>query len=283
MANKKKKRKPSASQRKAAAAKNAAKASSTKASSEAVDSLADNVDEIDESAVASTKAKKVKATPTPKAEKPAKSKAKATPTPKAEKPAKAAARTAAPAKKKGLGATAQWAIILGIGAVIIGFIIFNGVRDATDTGGPGDVTTANFDLPNLEDPDNLDDRVRISDFEGTPTVVNFFASWCTACDEELPAFRDTALALEGEVDFIFVNSNETGDWQPMADRNNIGQFPLARDIQGTRRNGLYRSLGGTGGMPITAFYDANGDLITTAFTPFSEQTLDIQLRQLGLI
>ena len=104
-------------------------------------------------------------------------------------------RNAAPAKK-GMSATAQWGIIAAIGVLIVGAIVFNGVRDAADDGGPGVVAAEAFDLPNLEDQDNPDDRVRLADFEGTPTVVNFFASWCTACDEELPDFRETALALE---------------------------------------------------------------------------------------
>ena len=190
-------------------------------------------------------------------------------------------RAAAPAKKKGLSAGAQWGILIGIGVLIVGAIVFNGVRGAADDGGDGVVTAEAFDLPNLEDDENPDSRVRLADFEGTPTVVNFFASWCTACDEELPAFRDTALALEGEVDFIFVNSNETGDWEPMADRNEIFGFPLAKDIQGISRNGLYRSLGGTGGMPITAFYDAEGNLVQTALTAFNEATLNNQLAGLG--
>ena len=154
--------------------------------------------------------------------------------------------------------------------------------DAADDGGPGNVTTAAFDLPVLDDQDNPDNRVRISDFDGTPTVVNFFASWCTACEDELPAFRDTALALEGEVDFIFVNSNETGDWEPMAERTGIRDgFVIAQDIQGLSGNGLYRSLGGTNAMPITAFYDGNGNLVDTAFFPFNESQLNQQLGALG--
>ena len=192
-------------------------------------------------------------------------------------------RSAAPAKKKGMSAGAQWGIIIGIGVLVVGAIVFNGIRDAADDGGDGVVTAEAFDLPDLTDDENPDSRIRLADFEGTPTVVNFFASWCTACDEELPIFRDTARALEGDVDFVFVNSNETGDWHPMVDRNGIGtgEFPLAKDIQGISRNGLYRSLGGTGGMPITAFYDADGTLLQVAPTAFDQAGLDIQLARLG--
>lgn len=186
-------------------------------------------------------------------------------------------------QKKGLGPTAQWAIIIGIGALIVGGLVLRGVLDAADDGGAGVVAAESFDLPDLTDDDNPESRIRLADFEGTPTVVNFFASWCDACDEELPAFRETALALEGEVDFIFVNSNESGNWEPMADRNDIGQFPLAKDIQGISRNGLYRELGGTGGMPITAFYDADGNLLQVAPTAFNEAGLGAALIQLGLI
>jgi thiol-disulfide isomerase/thioredoxin len=193
------------------------------------------------------------------------------------------ARSAPPAKKKGLSASAQWAIIVGIGALIIGALVFNGIRDAADDGGDGVVATESFDLPALDDDENPDNRIRLTDFAGTPTVVNFFASWCTACNDELPAFRDAARSLEGEVDFIFVNSNETGNWRPMAENNDIDGMTLGKDIQGIRRNGLYRNLGGTGGMPITAFYDANGSLVDTAFTAFSDSTLDRQLRGLGFV
>ena len=184
-------------------------------------------------------------------------------------------------KSKGLSATAQWGIIIGIGVLIVGAIVWNGVRDAVDDGGDGVVLAESFDLPDLTDDENPNSRVRLADFEGTPTVVNFFASWCDACDEELPAFRQVALQLEGEVDFIFVNSNENGNWEPMAERNEIFDFPLAKDIQGISRNGLYRELGGTGSMPITAFYDADGNLIQVAPTPFDEAGLTNALASLG--
>lgn len=183
-------------------------------------------------------------------------------------------------KSGGMSAQMQWGILIGIGALVMGALIFNGVRDATDTGGEGVVAAEAFDLPNLQNEDDPTDRIRLADFNGKPTVVNFFASWCDACDDELPAFRDTALELEGEVNFIFVNSNETGNWKPMAERNDILQFPIAKDIKGQRRNGLYRSLGAAQGMPITAFYSAEGDLIDMARVPFTKSQLEVTLQQL---
>ena len=67
----------------------------------------------------------------------------------------AAKKKSVPApKKKGLSATAQWALIGLVGAVILGvFVLLPAITDAADDGGPGNVTTAAFDLPVLDDQD----------------------------------------------------------------------------------------------------------------------------------
>jgi thiol-disulfide isomerase/thioredoxin len=117
-----------------------------------------------------------------------------------------------------------------------------------------------FDLPRL----GAEGRVVLADYAGQPTVINMFASWCTQCDAELPEFHAAAKALRGKVNFVFVNSNETGSWRPMATRHGILDFDVAKDVGGTLHNGLYRSLGGTGGMPLTAFYDSDGHVIQVA-------------------
>jgi thiol-disulfide isomerase/thioredoxin len=143
-------------------------------------------------------------------------------------------------------------------------------------GGSGRTDAESFDLPALDG----GRRVRLADFRERPLVVNFFASWCMQCDAELPEFRDTARRVDSQVDFVFVNSNEDGDWRPMAERNDILDCLLAEDIGGTRGNGLDRSVGGPGGMPITAFYDADGKLVDVAFGALLGGALDDHLQEL---
>ena len=218
-------------------------------------------------------------------------KAKATPakaTPAKATPAKGKATVTPPrpstARKK-RSATRQWLVLGAAAVVIIGVVIFLSVRETLDPGGTGVTDAAAWDLPALDDEldDNGDGRVALAEFAGTPTVVNFFASWCVACETELPGFVNVASRLRDEVDFVFVNSNETGNWRPMAERANIEQFPLIKDIAGTNRNGLYRSLGGTGGMPITAFYDAQGRLVDTVRQPLSESQITERLTANNLL
>jgi thiol-disulfide isomerase/thioredoxin len=164
------------------------------------------------------------------------------------------------------------AIAAAVGTMIVALSSGGTDRAARDA----DTEAASFDLPALTG----QDRVRLADFRGQPVVVNFFASWCTTCDAELPDFHRTAERLEGQVTFVFVNSNETGDGTDMARHDRLFDFAVARDVGGTRDNGLYRSLGGPGGMPITAFYDAQGRVVDRWFGALLDTALDERLARL---
>lgn len=148
----------------------------------------------------------------------------------------------------------RWAL-LGVGVAIVAVvaIVATAVNTSSD---PGSTDPQAFDLPAIEG----EDRVRLADFAGRPVVVNFFASWCTACDAELPGFATVSRELEGRVTFIGVNALETGDPLLMPERHGITWWPLARDIGGRNGSGLHAALGGRG-MPITAFYDEAGELL----------------------
>jgi thiol-disulfide isomerase/thioredoxin len=139
------------------------------------------------------------------------------------------------------------------------------------------VTTANaFDLPALRG----DGRIRLSDHAGRPVVVNFFASWCAECDEELPEFRRVAEQLDGEVSFVFVNANDAGNGESMAARHDLFALPVARDVGGHRGNGLYRAVGAQRGMPVTAFYDAGGKLIELHYGALLHGALQAEIERL---
>ncbi len=190
---------------------------------------------------------------------------------------KHAVRRAEKARKKKRD---QFLVGAAVVLVVAGILAVAILTRSNDTG----VTdSATWDLPALTgdiDDDGVDDRYGLVSYRGTPLVVNFFASWCTSCEAELPRFVQADDALGDQLEIVFVNSNETGNWRPMAERTGIIDRTLIKDIKGANGNGLYRSLGGTGGMPLTAFYDANGNLVQVDRGELSSPLLASRLQQL---
>ena len=164
------------------------------------------------------------------------------------------------------------AVALGAAAVLglVGLLAFTGGSGA----GKGfSAEREAFDLPALTG----QDHVRLADHAGRPVVVNFFASWCVYCNEELPGFVQVAEATRGRVDFIGVNTSETGDGPAMARRFDLAGagFALARDIGPSPASQLWSGFGGQG-LPVTAFYDAHGRVVD--FSPGMLSQTELQAR-----
>jgi rhodanese-related sulfurtransferase/peroxiredoxin len=154
----------------------------------------------------------------------------------------------------------RWTVV----GVVVGALAVLGTVGGLAFAGGGTTTKgykadkAAFDLPALSG----DGHVRLADHAGRPVVVNFFASWCVYCNEELPGFTQVAKATRGRVDFIGVDTNDTGDGAAMARRFDLAGagFSLARDLGPKPSSQLWSSFG-TQGLPVTAFYDASGRLV----------------------
>jgi len=149
----------------------------------------------------------------------------------------------------------------------------NSARSARAAGASTD--PALWSLPAL----NGGGLVALSQFRGRPTVVNFFASWCSACNSELPGFATVSGELRGRVSFVGVDALETGDPNFMPNRHHITWWPLARDVGGAHGSGLHDALGGGNSMPLTAFYDPTGTLIDVERGALPETGLRLKIQQ----
>ncbi|MGZ5348432.1 MAG: TlpA family protein disulfide reductase, partial [Solirubrobacterales bacterium] len=63
---------------------------------------------------------------------------------------------------------------------------------------------------------------RLDELEGTPVVVNAWASWCGPCRLEFPFFQSQAMARGDEVAFLGIDSNDSED----AAKTFLGELPL---------------------------------------------------------
>ncbi|RLA50472.1 MAG: hypothetical protein DRQ98_12790 [Gammaproteobacteria bacterium] len=108
------------------------------------------------------------------------------------------------------------------------------------------------------------DPVTLAQFEGTPIVLNFWATWCPFCVAEMPDFETVNQAADGQVQFIGVNlQDDAGAADDLIGDTGV-TYLLTRDPQGV----VYTAFGGVA-MPTTVFIGADGvvdEIVTGALT-----------------
>jgi len=122
----------------------------------------------------------------------------------------------------------------------------------------GDTTAESWDLPELDG----EGRIALADFEGKPTVVAFFASWCEVCEHEIPDLLALSNEIGDEVNFVAINSQDNSQGLGDAEKWGIaGVWPLATDIGNGTGSALSTLTFSMRGMPLNLIYDAQGALV----------------------
>jgi cytochrome c biogenesis protein CcmG/thiol:disulfide interchange protein DsbE len=130
-----------------------------------------------------------------------------------------------------------------------------------------------FTLPGIDG-----SSVRLSDLAGTPVVINFWATWCEPCREELPLLDEAAGRNAGGLRVLAVESAE-----PEAD--------VAAFLQSVPLDRVTILLDGTGsvrdqylvfGYPTTVFIDSTGMIRAKKVGTYDASALADSLRLLGV-
>ena len=66
-------------------------------------------------------------------------------------------------------------------------------------------TTPNYEAPDFTVVDIDGNEHKLSEFEGKPVVLNFWASWCGPCKSEMPDFDEAYKKYKDEIHFLMVN------------------------------------------------------------------------------
>ncbi|RMX18104.1 TlpA family protein disulfide reductase [Vandammella animalimorsus] len=104
----------------------------------------------------------------------------------------------------------------------------------------------------------LDGRqLALRDYQGRPLLLNFWATWCAPCVQELPLLNQWQ-RQRPDWAVVGVAVDTLPNVQRFAQRMAL-DFPIGI-AGGGQGMALARALGGTGGLPLTVLADAQGQI-----------------------
>ena len=171
-------------------------------------------------------------------------------------------------------------VVVFVGA-LAGLFVFGILRDPTRR---DDIPSAllgkatpNFTMP-------LFDRYR-ADYgntfsaaaaRGQPLIVNFWASWCPPCRQEMPVLQASWLEYQSRVMFVGINTQERS---AAAAQEMLNEFGLSYP-NGTDQNNRINIDFGLFGLPETFFIRADGTLQYRHSGAVTQEVMDEQVREL---
>jgi peroxiredoxin len=121
----------------------------------------------------------------------------------------------------------------------------------------------------------------IKDWDGQIVLLNFWATWCPPCLEEIPGFIEVQHELDNrgfQIIGIAVDNEE--NVREFADQMAMNYPVLAGEMEAIELSQKYGNS--IGGLPFSAIIDKNGKVTHTITGELSKDRLISILKQLGL-
>lgn len=148
-------------------------------------------------------------------------------------------------------------------------------EESTDTETSNEESTEEKEdtkLPDFTVADADGKEVHLSDFEGKPVILNFWASWCGPCKSEMPDFQEMYEIYGEDIHFVIVNmtdgSRETLDSAKEFVESQGYTFPVYYDIKLSAAIAYSVST-----IPATYFIDAQRNAVAMANGMLSMENL----------
>ena len=99
-------------------------------------------------------------------------------------------------------------------------------------------------------------RVRLSQYRGQPVLLNFWATWCAPCQDEMPLIqRSSGIYKSQGLVVLAVNYQQTSTSSMKAFLRKVGaRFPAVFDPAGQ----IAGAYGVNVGLPVSVFIDRSG-------------------------
>jgi thiol-disulfide isomerase/thioredoxin len=150
--------------------------------------------------------------------------------------------------------------------------------ESTSTAGNNSISDPNH-APDFFALDRQGKRVRLADINrDKPVVLNFWASWCPPCTEEMPYYQKAFTTYGDRISFMMVNLGAEKDTRADAEnylKEGAYTFPVYYDIDGEAQR-LY----GVSSIPVSIFLKPGGVLSDFTVGGLDEESLQSYLEAL---
>jgi thiol-disulfide isomerase/thioredoxin len=176
-------------------------------------------------------------------------------------------------------AAGRVALFAGIAAAALaaGMLLRTSSGDSPDTAMPAAAAATSLMTTRIPD---MEGKPRTLDqWRGKVLVVNFWATWCAPCREEIPAFIKVQeqLGTKG-LQIVGIAVDQTDKVRPYAAEMKINYPILVGDMEAID---LARQAGNRlGGLPFTVIFDRKGVAIHSQLGGITEQRLESLVRPL---
>ena len=133
-----------------------------------------------------------------------------------------------------------------------------------------------FTLPDLNDSANLRS---LAAYSGRPVILNFWASWCVPCREEMPALQ-RIYDLHNLEGLVVLGINQTFVDDLDTARAFVQElaltFPNVRDDEGDVSGSLYRVMG----LPTSVFIAEDGEIVHVQVGQLTDEQISLYSERL---
>jgi cytochrome c biogenesis protein CcmG, thiol:disulfide interchange protein DsbE len=165
-------------------------------------------------------------------------------------------------------------LLVGLG---LGFIVLKAATQSPTEQPRPDPPSTGARMTDFEVEGLSGTKIKLSSFQGKPVVLNFWATWCPPCREEMPLIQSYSKRFDGKVVFIGLNYGEdVVTVQKYVTALKI-TFPIWLDPNGKVSNLYYVE-----DYPNTFFIDSQGVLRAQHIGQLSESLLVKYLGTLGV-
>ncbi len=133
-------------------------------------------------------------------------------------------------------------------------------------------TAPDFELENLEG-----EKVKLSDYKGKSVILNFWASWCPPCREEMPEFQRIYSENKDRLVVIGVNLQESKQNAEAFAKKHVITFPILLDP-----NAQVKEIYNVFTQPVTYFIDKDGKITDKKFGALTSEEINEKISKMDL-